>query len=634
MPLFIKDKIQLKRPFFLLLGFTLYPLLIFFGVAGYFLEQHNFQKNVLAELKNVERLFDHQSTLHVSELQTLISHYSKNPLLQKAFLSQSREELYKIAQPFFRTALDQGISHFYFINPDKTCFLRVHNPERHGDLIERFTTQEAGRTGRLSTGLEMGTYGTFTLRAVQPWYTDGKLIGYIELGRDINSLSSHLKDIIDTDLFILINKRHLDRPKWQEGLWMTGKTGNWDELEKYIIFDRTIRKFPKEFTEYLKLPDDAKKNQLIRVSIDGRNYRGGFIPLRDARGNKLGEIIALRDCKDEFSFRILSILFVVGSAGVGILIFALFYAYTNSLEGRLQLTYSELRTEIKFRKDAEKKLHKNEEELELLVHERTTRLEQANLQLQREVKERLKITEELLKAQRLESIGILAGGIAHDFNKLLMTILDKVNLAAMDKDLSVDGKNLLQDAEKASLQAQTLTQQLITFSDTERLSSTVVNLGELASQVVTSLLPNTVTCSYDIPPDLWHVLVDKNQLVQVITILIDNARTAMDDQGMIEISCANQDYSTHRDLSLPARKFVTLAIKDSGCGIPEENLSKIFDPYFRTPAGNNNEGSGMGLSIAHAIITKHQGFIRIKSQVHIGSTFTVYLPAHNTGEEA
>ncbi|MBU0680364.1 MAG: ATP-binding protein [Proteobacteria bacterium] len=628
MALFNTAKIQLKKTFFLLLAFTLYPLLIFFGLAGYFLEKHHFEKTVLTELKTVEKLISHQGELHSRELQSLITHYINDAALQKAFLSQSRPELYKNALPYFQTILGQDISHFYLINLDKTCFLRVHNPERYGDLINRYTTQEAARTGHMAAGLEMGPYGTFTLRVVQPWYVDGKLIGYIELGRDIKNLTGSLKDILGMELFVQINKRHLDRQKWEEGLWMTGRTGNWDEDKKHIIFDRTMPELPKELGKYLDLPHEAKVGLMFRVKMGNSTYRGGFLPLRDARGKELGEIIALRDCTEELSSRTMLILFVLGSAGVSILIFALFYAYTTNLEGQLQHTYADLHTEIETRRIAEKKLQAHEEELELLVKERTTRLEQTNSQLQQEIQERIKISEELLKSQRLESIGVLAGGIAHDFNNLLTVILGNINLATLDKDLSADSKSLLQAAENASRQAKTLTQQLITFSDGGTPFTGVVDIVELTKRVVNALLPNTMTCTYNIQSDLWLAKADKTQLEQVIYNLVDNACTAMNNQGTIEISCSNQDYDEQQTLSQSdAHKFVKISIKDNGCGIPEKNLPKIFDPYFSTKDKSSRKGSGLGLAIAHSILTKHEGFIRVVSQEGKGSTFSLYLPA-------
>ena len=627
MPLFSTDKIQLKKPFFLLLGFTLYPLLIFFGVAGYFLEEHHFQQTVLHELKTVEKLFEHQGELHSTELQSLIGHYAAEQTLQEAFLSQSRQKLYKAARPYFQAILEQDISHFYFINLDKTCFLRVHNPERHSDLIDRYTTHEASRTGRVSSGLEMGPYGTFTLRVVQPWLVNGKLVGYIELGRDIKNLTKHLQDILDMELWFLVSKRHLDRQKWEEGLWMTGKTGNWDEDRKHIIFDRTMPGLPKELVHYLELPHEEKEGLMFRVTIDGRNYRGGFVPLRDARNKELGEIIALRDCTTELSTNTLSTLFILVSIGLGVVIFALFYAYANSLEGRLQHTYSDLTEEIESRKEAENKLRTHEEELELLVHERTNRLEQTNTQLQQEVKERIKIAEELLKSQRLESIGILAGGIAHDFNNLLMVILGNINLAAMDAGLSDDNKILLHEAEKASLQAKTLTQQIITFSDGGTPFRVVIDVAQLTKKVADDMLPRTINCTYDIQEGLWSAKADEKQLEQVIYNIIDNACTAMDNNGELEISFANQDYGDQKDLSLPAHKFIQIAFRDTGCGISEENLSRIFDPYFTTKEKASTKGKGLGLSIAHSIIAKHEGFIRVESQEGKGSTVTVYLPA-------
>ena len=134
---------------------------------------------------------------------------------------------------------------------------------------------------------------------------------------------------------------------------------------------------------------------------------------------------------------------------------------------------------------------------------------------------------------------------------------------------------------------------------------------------------SSAIADYNFSDDLWQVDVDTGQISQVIQNIILNARHAMPDGGMIEVSCQNIEDISKEPTSLPVGNYIKLTIADTGSGIPAKFLDKIFDPYFST----KHEGSGLGLAICHSIISKHDGNISVQSEANMGTVFTIYLPA-------
>jgi PAS domain S-box-containing protein len=241
----------------------------------------------------------------------------------------------------------------------------------------------------------------------------------------------------------------------------------------------------------------------------------------------------------------------------------------------------------------------------------------------RDVTIQLRMEEELLKVKKLESVGVLAGGIAHDFNNILAAILGNINLVKLDANMAVNSQKLLEEAEKASLRAKNLTQQLLTFSQGGEPVTETSSLQEVIQESADFVLHGEkVSCEYSFAGDLYFVDIDKGQFSQVIQNIILNANHALPEGGVIKVIAENIDSSADPQLS-PGRKYIRVSISDTGIGIPDNVIDKIFDPYFST----KSKGSGLGLAICHSIMTKHNGFISVKSTPGKGTTFTIILPA-------
>ena len=249
----------------------------------------------------------------------------------------------------------------------------------------------------------------------------------------------------------------------------------------------------------------------------------------------------------------------------------------------------------------------------------------------RDVSNERKQFDEKLKFQKLESVGILAGGIAHDFNNLLLGIQGNISLALFDKGISSNVKEKLGFAEKAAQRAAHLTQQLLTFSKGGYPNIEKVAIDEVIKEAASFIITGSgARCSFDIDKELWPAKCDKGQISQVVENLILNARQAMPDGGSIDIAVRNIDEKLAEELDLPSiDKYILIRIKDSGKGISKEELEHIFDPYFTT----KDTGSGLGLATSFSIIKKHNGIIKVDSELGVGTTFNIYIHADCSDSE-
>jgi len=241
-----------------------------------------------------------------------------------------------------------------------------------------------------------------------------------------------------------------------------------------------------------------------------------------------------------------------------------------------------------------------------------------------DITEKRKMEVELLKVEKLKSVGVLAGGIAHDFNNILTAIAGNIGLAKMSVAPGDRVYDMLVDAERASLQAKELTLQLLTFSKGGAPIRETTSIAELVRDSATFVLRGSnVRCRFSLPEDLWAVDADPGQMSQVIQNLVINADQAMPGGGIIQIKAENVQMSAEHSLPLEPGKYVRLSVTDEGIGISEEHLERMFEPYFTT----KQKGSGLGLATAYSIIRKHDGHLAVESELGVGTTFYIYLPA-------
>jgi PAS domain S-box-containing protein len=251
----------------------------------------------------------------------------------------------------------------------------------------------------------------------------------------------------------------------------------------------------------------------------------------------------------------------------------------------------------------------------------------------RDITARVQLEEQIRHTQKLESLGVLAGGIAHDFNNILMTILGNAGLALQDLPENSPHRTYLTAIEQASRRAANLCRQMLAYSGKGKFVVETVNLSDLAHKMASSLaeqLPEGARFEEDFAADVPSIIADAAQLSQVTMNLVTNASEALEGKsGTVTLRtgvrhCSRQSHQkNYLDRDLPEGRYVFIEVSDTGAGMSDETLSRLFDPFFSTKF----TGRGLGLSAVLGIVRGHHGAVQVQSRLGSGSSFTVLFPA-------
>lgn len=289
------------------------------------------------------------------------------------------------------------------------------------------------------------------------------------------------------------------------------------------------------------------------------------------------------------------------------------------------------------RREAEEQLQKAHDNLELRVQERTAMLNDANTTLRTQIIELQKAeekireqSEQVLRSQRMESIGKLAGGIAHDLNNALTPIIVGTQLLRDNKS-DTDRNKLLDVIYASANRGAAMVKHIITFARGSKSQSQQVPLSQLVNEmakIIRETFPKSILINANLGKEFWNVSGDATELHQVLSNLCVNARDAMPQGGELTLKVENVALSQETksvSADIPPGCYVVLTIADTGTGIPPEVLPRIFEPFFSTKAAD--KGTGLGLSTVIEIIKNHNGYVQIHSEVGKGTEFKIYLPA-------
>lgn len=245
----------------------------------------------------------------------------------------------------------------------------------------------------------------------------------------------------------------------------------------------------------------------------------------------------------------------------------------------------------------------------------------------------------LLQSQKLETIGKLSSGMAHDFSNLLSSIFGSINLLKKRISDKEDAYRLLDNIENCSIRARDLTRGLLSFGKPTPKRRELVKPNMLFSEiskVITQTFPAKIAFESHVHENLHDILGDSTEVYQVLLNLCVNAKEAIPDKGKITLTAENiniNDSNIENHPLLNKGNYVWFSIKDSGSGIEEENLIRIFDPYFSTKNKQSGSGSGLGLYVTYGIIKAHKGQIEVSSIINQGTTFDVFIPAFEPKSE-
>lgn len=623
---------KIRVPVFVPLSLAIMVLLASSIIGAYWIQWRNHIDRVQTKIEGTHLLYERCLEEDSQMMNGLLGFIKERRDLQGAWLEQNRSKLLEDAKPIFDEIHSKyKITHLYFTRPDKTCFLRVHNPPQYDDLITRATMLKAAAEKKPVWGIELGKYGTFTLRVVHPWFIDGKLTGYIELGEEIEHILPILKDVFDVEFFVIIDKKYLVRSDWEEGMRLMGRNNaDWNFLADRVVVDTTFKNLSDKSLHSMKEILGRNDKTLFDTSLEGRNYKGGFIPLIDAGGRVVGNFAIIKDITEtQAALRIFLAVLTVIWIAVGTILCMLFYLYIRRVESRLTNVYLDMHDQIEKRKQAEEKLQQAYSEVELEVQKRTAELstevgehKKDEIKLQKLNEDLKHMVDRLTTANReLEQFAFITSHHLLEpvrkistFGKLLAdSLADKLNDDQNENlNFMVDGANKIAQMVKGL--------KLYMESSVERMEFEDIDLNLLVEQVKNYEAAEEFARTNGtilVPQRLPTVAGCPAQICRVLHQLITNGLKFCKDGVLPEIVVRAYKESEN---------MVRIEVEDNGIGIRQEYLKDLFSPFKRLHTERNYEGIGIGLTISKKIIEKHSGQIGARSVYGRGTVLWFTLP--------
>ena len=218
--------------------------------------------------------------------------------VKKALQERNTDELRSTWGPVFKTlSRENNVTHFYFLDANRFCLLRLHNTEKYGDKIDRVTAIRAEQTGKIASGIELGNMGEFTLRVIQPVFFDETLIGYVELGIGIEQILQNLHNQSGDQLAVFIRKKYLDQQSWEDGMKILQREANWNLITKSVVTYTSYGPFPEPFAQWANNStfDTFHKETSRKAKYDGKDWYLTLIPLNDVTGKNVGDLLFAHD---------------------------------------------------------------------------------------------------------------------------------------------------------------------------------------------------------------------------------------------------------------------------------------------------------------------------------------------------
>ena len=328
---------SLKNRILVPLTFVLFSLLIVFLTGLFWSERNNIKERVERQFKSTEHFFysqlENDARLFSGMLETIMN----DRVIQAALKAGDRKALLShTASLFKRMSFYHPVTHFYFSDALRINLLRVHQPDRYGDRIDRFTTLEAEKTGKIAYGLELGPLGTLTLRVVAPMSVDGKRIGFVELGEEIDHITDKLKKTIGVEFIVHIHKKFLNRSGWEAGMKMLGRTYDWDQFPDVVLVQQTLPVKPEALTKFFSEGSHTLGAIDEEIFSQKHRYRCRSLAIKDVKGVEVGDMVIMIDVTGQVTNLYYTMgMIAIFSVFLGGVLFFLFRFFLGRVENQL-----------------------------------------------------------------------------------------------------------------------------------------------------------------------------------------------------------------------------------------------------------------------------------------------------------
>ncbi len=549
-------------------------------MAAYILEDLDHEQDLTSRVAAVEHLFRQRLEMDSSLMYAVLTALARDEGIKKVFLEGNREALLKHAWPIFNELRNSNrITHLYFTGPDRVNFLRVHQPNRYGDVINRITTLRAPEEKEGARGIELGPLGTLTLRVVVPWYDGDKLIGYLELGEEIDHITEEVHRILEVDLLVLVHEEFLDPKLWESGRKMLGHQQDWDRFGPTLVVGRAMETIPKSLIGFLD-QGEQRYDKVLRMVESGRALYAAFLPLTDISGVEVGNIIVIQDVTSlRASFHNTITLVAILSLLVGGIVFGIFYVILS-------------RVERDYRRQ----------------HEVEIQLSRVNTEYQK-----------LIQVEKLSAMGLMVSEIAHQLNNPLAGVINLAQLAERETGNSERTKELLAEISLAGKDCHAFVGRMLEFTKISCFDHKPTNLNRLIQETISlfqesSGIDSKIEC--DLPVDGPTLDLDPILIRHALFNLLTNAAQANPPGGIINVTLVAEAREQGRTPGW------CLSVYDEGPGLAEAVQNKIFTPFFTTRA----EGTGLGLPVVQHVAILHEGEITGTNAKNGGAYFALWLP--------
>ena len=582
---------RVKAKFIGLFAIALTLIMCVFAIAVYGIEARIRDQDLAERSQAVAKLIAQKIEKDTNLMLATMRAMMTSTEMRNAFIRGDRAELERYGNPLFRVLRDDHrITHLYFTKPDFVNLYRFHSPEEYGDEIARITMAQARETREAAHGLELGPIGTLTLRLVMPWLHHDKLIGYVELGEEIEHLIEEVQHSLSVDLLVLVDKHYVKPEQWLQGQTLMHRSGDWNRFATHAAFAQTTRTLPSGLND--RLLEQLLAGRAAEIKEGGRTLHLALVALNDAGKNHIGDLVVIRDItvlESTFKWSFVAVILISLLVAGGVL--GMFYF---ALE----------RVERDYRRQ----------------HDLEHQLLYLNTEHRR-----------ILQLEKLSALGTMVGGIAHQLNNPLVGVVNLAQLA--ERELGEQGKpgdpertrELLREIRSAGEDCRTFVKRMLAFTKVSSFESKPTSMAGLIDDTVLLFRQTEnkhLPVEVKLPNEPVVLTVDPVLIRHALfNLLVNAAQATTDREGAIVISLEREDDQAR---GVPGW---SLTVTDNGLGMAPDVLEKIFVPFYTT----RSDGTGLGLPVVQHVALLHEGQVTATSEPGHGTRFAIWIPEQLTG---